>query len=105
MLNDFKGGGPSNSVIRSNWSNRTWYSNFLPDAKERVVFTGGSFRKGVRVPVSVPGEGVLGSGLGGWWGVVFLLKMKGKGEGGGGWGGDRERNRQVNPHAFVQTTL
>ena len=40
--------------------------------------------------------------------MVFLWKMKEIGEGGGEggeWGGDRQRNRQVNAHAFVKTTL
>ena len=39
----------------------------------------------------------------------FPLENKGKGEWGwGGWAGwdtDRQRNRQVNAHAFVKTTL
>ena len=53
-------------------------------------------------------EGGLGSGSGGWRGVVFLWKVrekeKGAGEDGGS-GGDRQRNRQVNAHAFVKTAL
>ena len=43
-----------------------------------------------------------------WWGVVSLWNMSEKGDRGGeagGWGGDRQRNRQVNEHAFVKTTL
>ena len=48
----------------------------------------------------------LGEGFGdsGWWGLVFLWKMR---EMGRGWGGsrDRQRNRQVNTHAFVKATL
>ena len=49
----------------------------------------------------------MGSGSGGWWGVVFLWKMREKGKGVGrvGGGRERQRNRQVNAHAFVKTTL
>ena len=41
-------------------------------------------------------------------GAGFLVENEGKREGGGvvvGWGRDRRRNRQVNAHAFVKTTL
>ena len=48
-----------------------------------VVLIGGSFRKGVLVPIAVPERG-WASGLGGWWGIAFLLKMREKGR---GWGG------------------
>ena len=49
-----------------------------------MVLTGGSFRKGVAVPIGVPGRGLgrLGSGLGGWWLVSFVENgEKGKGVG------------------------
>ena len=60
---------------------------------------GGSLPKGVRCPVGVPGGGVWG-----WVGVGGCLwKMREIGR--GGWDGDRQRNRQVNAHAFVKTTL
>ena len=42
-------------------------------------------------------------------GGCFSFENEGKGGGGGkvggGWVGDRERYRQVNAHAFVNTTL
>ena len=44
------------------------------------------------------GEG-FGSGSGGWWGAVFLWKVREKGNGGGeggGWSRDWQRNPQVN---------
>ena len=53
----------------------------------RVVFTGGSSRKGVRVPIGVPGWGVLGRVEAGGWGGIFLWKMMENGKGEGGWGG------------------
>ena len=51
---------------------------------------GGSFRKGVQVPIGVPGRGGLGLGSGGRRVKVVLWKMRENGEGGGegrGWGG------------------
>ena len=59
------------------------------------------------MPIGVPKELV---GVGFRWVVQggSLVETEGKGEGGGeggGWGGDRQRNRQVNAHAFVKTTL
>ena len=70
---------------------------------QSVVFTGGSFRKGVRVRIGVPGGGVW-VGFRGWWGGVVSCgkwgKREGGGEGGGGRGGDRQRNRQVNAQAL-----
>ena len=46
---------------------------------------------------------------GGWFGLVCLQEMRDQGTGWGVWGGrggrDRQRNRQVNMHAFVKTTL
>ena len=51
-----------------------------------VVFTGGSSRKGVRVPSGVPGKGVwvrVQAGGGEW---VFLWKTRGRGRGWGGQG-------------------
>ena len=53
------------------------------------------------------GEG-LGLGSGGCWGVVrgCLWQEREKGTGGGeGGGGDLQRNRQVNAHVFVKSTL
>ena len=47
---------------------------------EGVVFTGGSFRKGVRVPIGVPGGGVWAGFQGG----GFLAENEGKR--GRGWG-------------------
>ena len=70
-----------------------------------LIFAGGSCRKGLRVPVGVPGGGVRGRVEGGVVGVVFLWRMRERGKGVGGWGGDRQRNQQVNAHAFVKTTL
>ena len=64
----------------------------------RVVFTGGSFRNGVQVPIGVFGGGVWGRVKGGGGGEFC-------GEA-GRWGGNRQRNRQAtNAHAFVKTTL
>ena len=54
--------------------------------KVAPVFTRGSFRKGVRVPIGVPGRGVWGRVQG----VVrggFPVENEGKGEGGGRRGG------------------
>ena len=51
--------------------------------KKGKVFTGGSFRKGVRVPIGVPGGGVWGRVEGGWWGAGFPVESKGNEEGGG----------------------
>ena len=76
-----------------------------------LVFTGGSFRTGVAVPIGVPGGGVWGrvQGGGGGWFSCGKSGKRGRGWGGvGGWGGDRQarqRNRQVNAHSFVKTTL
>ena len=73
--------------------------------KKGVVFTGGSFQKGVRVPTGVSG---VGSGSGGWWGGGLPVENKGKSEGGGegeGWGRDRQRNRQVNAQALSKLPL
>ena len=78
---------------------------FLGQVETRVVFTRGSYRKGVRVPIGVPGRGGFGSGSAGWWGVVFLWKIREEGKGVGrvrGWGGDRQRNRQVNGQALSE---
>ena len=50
----------------------------------------------------------MGSGSVGWWGVVFLWKIREKGEGGGeggGWGGDQRRNRQVNAQVLSKLPL
>ena len=57
-----------------------------PNRNQEEVLTGGSFRKGVRVPTGVPGGGVWGRvQVGGWGG--FSYGKKGKGERGwGGWG-------------------
>ena len=73
--------------------------------KYRVVFTGGSFRKGVRARIGVLGGGVWGRVQVGGGGGGFPVENEGKGEGGAGWGGDRQRNQQANAHAFVKTTL
>ena len=65
-----------------------------------VVFTGGSFRKGVRVPIGggvcfvLSRVQVVGGGL-------FPVENEGNGE----VGGDKQRDRQVNARAFVKTTL
>ena len=68
-------------------------------------FYRGWFLQGVRVPGGASGGGVWGRGLvggGGW----LLCKKWGKGERGKGAGwGPVQRNRQVNAHAFVKTTL
>ena len=87
------------------------FSEILIGQKLRGSSYGVVFRKGVRVPIGVPGIGgwgPLGLGSDGWWGVCFSLEKEGKGGGageGGRWGGDRQRNRQVNAHAFAKTTL
>ena len=53
--------------------------------KIRVVFNRGNFRKGVRVPMRVPQQGVgVGVQVGG--GVFFSVENQGKGKGWGGWG-------------------
>ena len=59
----------------------------------RVVFAGGSFRKGPTVSLGegfgVRFRGVVGGG--------FPVESKGEREGGwGGWGRDRQKSRQVN---------
>ena len=41
------------------------------------MLNGCSFRKGVRVPSSVPGGRGLGSASGGWWGGGLPVKNKG----------------------------
>ena len=67
-----------------------------------VVFTGGSFRKGVAVPIGVPRGGVWGrvrGGDGGW----FSFGKRGKrARGWGGWGvgWGPARNRQVDAQAL-----
>ena len=71
-------------------------------------FTGGSFRKGVRVPIGVPEGGVRGRVQGGGGGVVFLWKTREKGKGmkrvgGVGWGPAKEPASQC--ASFVETTL
>ena len=58
----------------------------------------------VRAPIGVPGRGVWGRVQVGGGGSVCLWKMREKGRGWGGLGGV-ERNRQVNAHMFVKTTL
>ena len=50
---------------------------------KRIVFTGGSFRKGVAVIIGLPGGGFQGR-VQGVAGVVFLWKMREKGKGVGG---------------------
>ena len=69
-----------------------------------TVFSGGRFRKGVRVAIGFPGGG---GGLRRVVGGRSRVGMRGKKGAGsqedGGWGGDRQRNRQVNTHAFVKT--
>ena len=74
---------------------------------EGVVFTGGSFRKGVAVPIGVPGRGVYGRVQGGGGGGL-PLENEGKGKGvgrvaGGGWGQAKEPASQC--ASFVETTL
>ena len=64
----------------------------------------------MRVPIGVFGGGVWGQVQDFRWllGRGFPLENKGKtkrGGEGGVWGRDRQRNRQVNAHAFVKTTL
>ena len=54
--------------------------------KLRVVFTRGSFRKGVRVLIGVPGGGVWGCVQVGGFPVENAGKGEGVGEGGGGVG-------------------
>ena len=60
----------------------------------------------MRVPVGVPGEG-LGARFRWVVGGVACGKEGKREEGGegGGWGGVRQKNRQVNAHAFVKTSL
>ena len=53
-----------------------------------VILTGDRFRKGVQLPIGVPGGRGLGSGSGAWWGVVCLWETREKGRGWGGWGAD-----------------
>ena len=74
---------------------------------QKVAFTRGCFRKGVRVPKEFfVGDGC---GIGFKWVVVgcdLPVENAGfKGKRGGEGGGDRQRNRQVNARAFVKTTL
>ena len=54
----------------------------LSGRNSRVVFTGGSFCKGVRVPSGVPGRG-FGVGFRRVVGGGFPVENEGKGEGGG----------------------
>ena len=56
-------------------------------SKRMVVFTGGSFCKGVRVPAGVPGGGVWARVQGGGGGRIFLWKIREKGKGVGRGGG------------------
>ena len=70
----------------------------LVGQKLQGSFTGGSFRKGMRVPIGVPGGEVWGQVQGGVGGVfLFLWKMREKGKGrewGVGWGLAKEPGSQ-----------
>ena len=61
-------------------------SGLTSGRKQGIVFSGCSFRKGVRAPIGVPGGGF---GVGFRWvvGVVFLWKKEGNREGSGEWRG------------------
>ena len=72
--------------------------------KLKGSFYRGSFRKGVRVPISVSGGGVWGRVQGGG-GVRFSCGKRGGGGEGGGRGEDRQRNRQVNAQALSKLTF
>ena len=70
--------------------------------REGVVFTGGSFRRGVRVPIGVPGGGGSGQVQVGGRGVVCSWEMrekgKGAGRGGGGAGTGKGTSKSLHTH-------
>ena len=71
-------------------------------------FTGVVFAKGCQFRLVFRGGEGFGVGFRWVLGHRFAMENNGKGESGGegrGWGRDRQRNRQVNGHAFVKTTL
>ena len=62
-------------MVRIIFSENHYLDSVSSGGKQGVVFAGGSFRKGVRVPIGVPGRGVWGQGGGG----EFSCEKRGEG--------------------------